>query len=43
MRKLFMAVAIATAGYAIYDFAISAQSLVAGTVQLRSALADGIQ
>ena len=43
MRKLFMAVAIATAGYAIYDFTISAQSLVEGSVQLRSALAEAIQ
>ena len=43
MKRLLMAVAIAAAGYWIADFAISAQSLLAGAVQLRSAQIDGIR
>ena len=43
MRKLFMAAVVAAAGYFLVDFAISAQSLVAGSVQLRSAQLEGIR
>jgi hypothetical protein len=43
MKRLLLAVTITTFCYCIVDFATSAQSLLSGAVQLRSAQLDGIQ
>lgn len=43
MKRLLLAVTITAFCYCVIDFASSAQSLVAGAVQLRSALANGVQ